>query len=431
MKRTPLLLLIGLVVAALVAWGMSRRGVEGTGEFRTVKIERGDVVSSVSSSGTIRAITTVQVGTQVSGQIAETLVDFNDRVKRGQLIARIDPTLLQQEVRSAETAVERAGAELDQARIEADRARKLFADDLTSESERDLKVSALAISEAQTKSAQIGLDRARRNLGYSDIRSPIDGVILERNVDVGQTVAASLSAPQLFLIAEDLAKLQILASVDESDIGQIHEGQETSFTVTAYPNETFAGRVDQVRLQSAMAENVVSYTVVVAVDNTDGRLLPGMTTTVEFILNRAKDALKVSNVALRFRPTEEMRAALGENGAKGANEGNGERRRGARADSSRNGGEARPDSAGGQGAVAAKSSARPTFLWAFDEKGKPAPIRVKTGITDGQFTVVEGEGLTEGLEVIASVTGASTTAATNPFQSTQRTAGRPGPPPGM
>src|SRR5690606_22521268 len=169
----------------------------------------------------------------------------------------------------------------------------------------------LQVAEAGMRSAQVAYDRAVRNLGYTEIYAPIDGIVVDRNVDVGQTVAASLSTPQLFLIAQDLSEMQILASVDESDIGVIREGQEVYFTVQAYPDETFAGTVKQVRLQSTTQENVVTYTAVVSVQNPDGRLLPGMTATVEFVTGSAEDALLVPNAALRFRPTQEMLAAAG------------------------------------------------------------------------------------------------------------------------
>ncbi len=395
----------GAVIAALalLAWGLTSRGRTDSESYRFVTVERGEVVSVVSSSGTLKATTTVQVGTQVSGQIAEILADFNDRVKKGQLIARIDPTLLQQEVRSAEAALDRTRAELELRGVEATRAEKLFADDLTSESATELARSNLQVAQASLKSGEVNLERARRNLAYTEIRAPIDGVVVERNVDVGQTVAASLSAPQLFLIAEDLSKLQILASVDESDIGMIHEGQEVRFDVQAYPDETFPGTVRQVRLQSTVLENVVNYTAVVAVENPDGLLLPGMTTTVEFVIERAPDVLKVPNQALRFRPTDEMRAVLGERG-EGRNS-------------------ARPDSASGD-------RSERVILWRVDERGHPAPLPVRTGVTDGQFTVVEGPELHEGMEVIAATTAAGATAgATNPFQSQARPTGGPGGPP--
>jgi HlyD family secretion protein len=417
----------GAVIAALalLAWGLTSRGRTDAETYRFVTIERGDVVAVVSSTGTLRATTTVQVGTQVSGQIAEILADFNDRVKKGQLIARIDPTLLQQEVRSAEASLDRARAELELRNVEATRAEKLLADDLTSESAAELARSNLQVTQASLKSAEVSLERARRNLDYTEIRAPIDGVVVERNVDVGQTVAASLSAPQLFLIAEDLSKLQILASVDESDIGMIHDGQDVRFEVQAYPDETFSGVVGQVRLQSTVLENVVNYTAVVAVENKDGRLLPGMTATVEFVIERVPDVLKVPNQALRFRPTDEMRAALPERGELRRREARGGPRRGAPGDS------AQTDGGRGAGSDSARADlGERVILWSVDDRGNPVPVPVRTGITDGQFTVVEGPEVHEGMEVIAATTASSATAgATNPFQSQARPSGGPGGPP--
>ena len=246
----------------------------------------------------------------MSGQLSAIYVDFNDHVRKGQLLARIDPTLLQQEVRSAEASVERATASLDEKRREFERDTLLFARKVLSESDYETSRYNYRVARADLQSARISLARARRNLAYTEITSPIDGVVVERNVDVGQTVAASLSAPQLFLLAEDLSKLEILAAVDESDIGQIQQDQDVSFTVQAYPNRTFAGKVRQVRLQSTTTSNVVTYTVVVSVENPGGQLLPGMTATVDFVVAKATDVFKVSSAALRLQPTTAMLANL-------------------------------------------------------------------------------------------------------------------------
>jgi HlyD family secretion protein len=210
-------------------------------------------------------------------------VDFNDKVKKGQLLARIDPRLQEQAVQDAEAQLERAKAQLAQAQDEYNRNKQLFDAKVITPVEFGATRSTFAVQQASVKSADIALDRAKQNLAYTSIYAPIDGVIVERNVDVGQTVAASLSAPQLFLIANDLSEMQILASVDESDIGAIKDGQTVQFTVQSYPGRTFAGRVEQVRLQSTTLENVVNYTAVVRVQNPDGRLLPGMTATVKFL----------------------------------------------------------------------------------------------------------------------------------------------------
>jgi HlyD family secretion protein len=382
-----------VLVAGALAWvllGWKRN--EGD-TYRFVTVERGDVESMITSTGILQATTTVQVGTQVSGQIAEIYVDFNDRVEKDQLVARIDPTILEQEVEAAEASVERAQAELGQAERDLQRIQRLYEGKVTTDSEHSAAVYRHAVAKASLKSARIGLERAQRNLRYTEIRAPIEGVVLERTVDVGQTVAASLSAPQLFLIAEDLSQMEILASVDESDIGRIHPGQDVRFSVQAYPDEWFSGRVSQVRLQSTIQENVVTYSVVVAVENPDGRLLPGMTATVECVVERAAGVFRVPNAALRFRPTDDMKAAVLE-------ERGGDRVRG----------EERGERGSGERASRA-------LLWTVDSGGRVGTIPVREGITDGQYTAVTGEGLEEGMQVVAAVTAKSASRPVNPFES--------------
>ncbi len=393
---------IALVLAGLAFWQLTPDGGNGTA-YRFVTIERGDLEATVSSTGNLQAITTVQVGTQVSGLVAEIYVDFNDRVRSGQLIARIDPTLLEQEVLSAEANLERVEADFNQQKREFERLEGLYERQVVSEVEYNAAEYAYATATASQKSARISLDRARRNLDYSEIRAPIDGIVIERNVDVGQTVAASLSAPQLFLIAEDLSQMEILVSVDESDIGLIEENQAARFTVQAYPDETFHGSVRQVRLQSTISDNVVSYTVVVEVNNDSGALLPGMTATVDFLVETATDVLKVSNAALRFRPTDEMVAALQA------------RRQAEGSPSGASAGE-------GMGGARAGGDASPTMLWYLDDTGELDAARVRTGLTNGQTTVVEGRGLEPGIQVIVGISqnGASSSSS-SPFQSQQQT----------
>ena len=284
MSKSRWLIVIVAVSLALAGWWVyGRNGHEKESPYRFATIERGDIEATVAATGSLGAVTTVQVGTQVSGQISAIYADFNDQVKKGQLLARIDPVLLQQAVEEGLAGVERSQAQLDAAKREYDRNQKLFSEKLIPESEITNYQSTYDVAKANMTSARVSLDRAKRNLGYTEIYSPIDGVIVERNVDVGQTVAASLSAPQLFLIANDLSRMQILASVGESDIGSIVEGQQVRFTVQTYPNEHFTGTVRQVRLQSKTVENVVNYTVVIEVENKDGRLLPGMTASVDFL----------------------------------------------------------------------------------------------------------------------------------------------------
>lgn len=384
-----------LLVAGVV-WIYGRADGSEAPAYRFAEVTRGNLEAAVSATGTLGAVTTVQVGTQVSGQVAAIYVDFNDIVKKGQLIARIDPTLQQQSVRDAEAGFERVQAELTQAQRDYDRNCLLFEQRVLTESEFNAAEYKLAVAKASAKSAQVTVDRARQNLSYTSIYAPIDGIVVERNVDVGQTVAASLSAPQVFLIANDLARMQILASVDESDIGVIREGQPVRFRVQAYPNQSFTGAVRQVRLQSKTQDNVVNYTAVVEVANTTGKLLPGMTATVEFLTETATDALIVPNAALRFRPSDATS----------------------------------PAGAGQQPAAARPANAG--MLWYQDKDGTVKGVRIRTGITDGQKTVVTGEGITEGMQIIvgaavAAPAGASsaTPAAASPFQTQTQGGGGP------
>ena len=424
MRKSTFFTLITIALAAAIGlwWYQRADANEGSG-YRFATIERASLESTVSATGTLNAVTTVQVGTQVSGLVTEILTDFNKSVKKGQLLARIDSTLLAQTVRDAQAVLERNNAEVAQAQSDYDRNKQLYERQVLTQSEYDSAVYRLAVALANVKSAQVSLERAERNLSYSRIYAPIDGVVIERNVDVGQTVAASLSAPQLFLIANDLSQMEILASVDESDIGAIHAGQDVRFTVQPYPNEKFTGKVRQVRLQSTTVENVVNYTAVVTVDNSSGRLLPGMTATADFITGSADSALVVVNSALRFRPTTEQLAAIAAAAATNPDTA----RRGPAVNAV--GGDSTARGAGNRTAGAGAGSAG-TTLWYLDAKGELAALRVRTGLTNGQQTVVMGPGLKEGMQVIiAAATTASAGTSASPFQSTstQQRGGPPGP----
>jgi HlyD family secretion protein len=436
--RKRIIILLAIVAVLIAAfWIVRSRSGNGASAYRFAQVERGDVTQVVSTTGTLQAIKSVQVGTQVSGQLSAIYVDFNDHVRKGQLLARIDPTLLEQEVRSAEATVERAAASLDQNRREFARDTILFAGKVLSESDYQTARYNFVAARADLQSARISLARARRNLSYSEITSPIDGVVVERDVDVGQTVAASLSAPQLFLLAEDLSKLEIIAAVDESDIGQIQQDQNVSFTVQAYPNQTFKGKVRQVRLQSITSSNVVTYNVVVSVENPGGRLLPGMTATVDFEIAKATDVLRISSAALRLQPTTAMLAQL----PKRMRPDSTHRPPGAAARRSRSAG---GDSAVGGIRAGRGSGATPPDttafgrLWYLNEKGKLTMMRVRTGISDGKVTQIAGPPQLEaGLKVIVAVTSGksskktSSSSSSSPFQGQQQQRGPGGPPPGM
>ncbi len=384
MKKTWIGAALALVVLLVAGLWLHGRADAKAVQYRTAAVARGDVQATVAATGKLGAVTTVQVGTQVSGQISDIFVDFNDHVKKGELLARIDPTLQKQAVVAAQADLMRNQAQLEQAQGTYDRDAELHDAKVITDTEFDAARFALASARAAVQGSQVNLDKARQNLAYTNIYSPIDGVVVERNVDVGQTVAASLSAPQLFLIANDLRHMQILASVDESDIGQIHEGQAVEFGVQPYPSLRFQGTVKQVRLQSQTTDNVVNYTAVVSVDNPDGKLLPGMTATVDFVTGSATGALTVPSAALRFRPPADVLAKL-------------------------QGGAARAGSAG--------STTRGT-IWVLDADGALAPERVQVGISDGQKTVVTGRSLTEGATVVLGVLSdaAAASVQASPFQ---------------
>jgi HlyD family secretion protein len=423
---------VGLALLGGGAWFYRHADAKEAPAYRFAAVERGSLQSAVSATGALSAVRTVQVGTQVSGQVSAIYVDFNDRVRKGQLLARIDPTLQQQAVQDAQAGLERAQAQLGLAQAEYARNKQLFDAKIVTASEFGAVESNFSVQQANVKSARIALERAQKNLGYTAIYAPIDGVIVERNVDVGQTVAASLSAPQLFLIANDLSQMQILASVSESDIGAIKDGQPVTFTVQPYPNRSFTGTVRQVRLQSTTQDNVVNYTVVIAVSNADEKLLPGMTATVQFLTGSANDVLTVPNAALRYRPSADLIAdAVG--GGRRAEGGDSARIR------SRTAGDSvqrrvRRANAGGEVRAGAARTGNVGTLWTVDASGKLKPIRVRTGLSDGSKTEVQGRDLKEGTQVIVATTsgtqGASQSAqSTSPFQpqgGMRRSPGGPG-----
>ncbi len=405
----------GLSLLAGGAWFYRYAEAKEAPAYRFAAVERGSLQSSVSATGALSAVRTVQVGTQVSGQVSGIYVDFNDRVRKGQLLARIDPTLQQQAVQDAQAGLERAQAQLSLAQAEYARNKQLFDAKIVTASEYGAVESNFAVQQANVKSARIALQRAQKNLGYTSIYAPSDGVIIERNVDVGQTVAASLSAPQLFLIANDLSQMQILASVSESDIGAINEGQQVKFTVQPYPNQTFTGTVRQVRLQSTTQDNVVNYTAVVGVGNPDGKLLPGMTATVQFLTASANDVLTVPNAALRYRPAAEQ-IAEAVNGQQATGSDSTQRSR-TTGDSAQ--WRARRGAAGGSAGGArsgARTGASVGTLWTVDASGKLTSVRVRTGLSDGSKTQVQGRDLKEGTQVVVG-TSSGAQAATQTSQS--------------
>ena len=281
----------GILAAAVAVVGLAgavwmlRRDRNPESPYRTEAVQRGDILVQVSATGTLNAVTTVQVGSQVSGTIAALNADFNDRVQRNQVLAQLDPTFLKAQVAQNEADLERARVTVRQAERDYARVAPMREQGLASQAEIDAAETALEAARASEKSSVAALDRARTNLHYATITSPIDGIVISRDVDVGQTVAASLSAPTLFTIANDLTRMQLEASVDEADIGMIRIGQAVTFTVDAFPERTFAGEVHQIRLAPQTVQNVVSYTVIVLVENADQVLLPGMTANATFLVD--------------------------------------------------------------------------------------------------------------------------------------------------
>ena len=331
-RRVPRIAIAVFVIAALAAgaWWWSRRdaGAE-EGLYRTARVERGDIRVAISSTGTLSAISTVTVGSQISGQVTEVLVDFNSPVKQGDVLARIDPSTFEAQIAqgaaqiaSAQAQLRQAQAALRNAQLDFQRKAGLGDAQLVSRADVDLARAARDQAQAQVTSAQAQVrqqgastETTRLNLGRTVIRSPVDGVVLTRTIEPGQTVAASLQAPELFKIAEDLGKMKIELAVDESDIGQVKEGQAVSFTADAFPDRQFKGVVDQVRLSATTTNNVVTYPVVVTVDNSDGTLLPGLTVNAEIEVSKRSNVLKVANAALRYKPDElESSAAVGPQG---------------------------------------------------------------------------------------------------------------------
>jgi HlyD family secretion protein len=445
----------GLVVVALAGgWALLRGRTEATA-YLTGAVDRGDVVEVVGATGTLEAVTTVQLGSQVSGTIESLHADFNSTVRRGQVVARLDPSIFEARLgqaranlQSAKANVDRSRASVEDTRQKYARAKELAAQKLlpvteleTAKANHDGALAQLKASEAAESQAQANLNQAEVDLSHTIIQTPIDGVVISRNVDVGQTVAASFQAPVLFLIANDLTRMRVNASIDEADVGRVREGQEVVFHVDAFPEREFKGRVEQVRLNPTTTANVVTYNTIVAVDNEDLALRPGMTATVSVVVRKAENALRLPAAALRFRPEGYQRptggASQGGGAARGAQAGGagipgaamaGERRGpGARGGGGAPGAAGRPAGAGfTPGAGGGRGPGRPTTVFVLDERGEPKALDVRVGISDGQFVEVR-EGLEEGAAVVtgtqlAGVRGAASgprpgsSPSSNPFQ---------------
>jgi HlyD family secretion protein len=325
MKKALLTLLVIAMIGGSVYAYYRYKQTGPKASVNTAAVTHGDVVDTVGATGTLQAVKTVQVGTQVSGTIESLYADFNSLVKKGQVLARLDPSLFQTQIEQARANLIRSQADLERLRVSLDdaktklaRARELSNRQLLPKSELDtaeVNVRAaeaqLRSSEAQVTQAQASLNQNEVNLAHTVIEAPIDGLVISRSVDVGQTVAASMQAPTLYILAADLTKMQVVANLDESDVGRIRPGQRVTFRVDAYPNEQFVGAVSQVRLEPKVQQNVVTYATVIDVPNNELKLKPGMTANVNVEIARSTNVLRIPNSALRFRPTNDMYTALG------------------------------------------------------------------------------------------------------------------------
>jgi HlyD family secretion protein len=431
MKRRMIVIAICIIAAAAVAIGVIRhvRNAKNGGTFQLAEVKRGDIENTVSSTGTLSAVNSVDVGAQVSGIIDSLYVDFNSKVKAGQVLAVLDTTITASQVFDAKAGLLRAKAQLEQAQAEYDRNKPLYEKGYLSATEFISIKTTYDAAVASYRSAEAALQRAQRNLDYTTITSPIDGTVIQRNVDKGQTIQSSFQAPTLFVIATDLKSMQIEANVDESDIGLIKEGMRVNFTVQAYPDDTFTGTVRQVRLQPTTIQNVVNYTVVVDASNESGKLLPGMTATVDFIIEERKDVLLVPNSALQFKPDQatldkimkEYRsetAARHPGGADSAREGSQKASasggRGG-AGGGRRGGAAFAGNGGGAGSWGGTSA--PSRVFYIGKDGEPSVAFFVPGATDGRNTEVKASRtIVEGMEVITGISKTEKAAkVTRPF----------------
>jgi HlyD family secretion protein len=377
------ILIVAVIAAGAGGYFYFRHGHGDTLNFNTVTAARGELTATVTATGTLNPVVNVTVGSQVSGRISVLNVDYNSIVKSNQVIAEIDPATYQAAVEQANADLANARANLELQRVEYDRSAELFTNKLISGSDFDTALATLHEAEAMVKIKQASLSNALVNLNYCKIVSPVDGVVIQRAVELGQTVASSFNTPTIFQIANDLTKMQIDSNVAEADIGGVVEGQSVDFTVDAYPTRTFHGSVTQVRNSPITVNNVVTYDTVISVTNADYKLKPGMTANVSIIVAQRDDALKISNVALRFRPPDN--AVVLTNAAGGATQTN-----------SLAAGTGQHKNKGGRGI-------RTVYLLAGDAAATQLKaVQIKTGITDGIFTEVLS-GLNEGDKVVSSV----------------------------
>ncbi|PYI91243.1 MAG: efflux RND transporter periplasmic adaptor subunit [Verrucomicrobia bacterium] len=387
------------ITLVLVLFVLARCSKSSDASFQTATVTRGPITQAVTATGTLNPVINVQVGSQVSGNIQKLFADFNSPVKAGQTVAQIDPVLFQATVTQAEGDLASAQAALELARINAARTQSLVAKQNSPQSDLDQALANLHQAEANVKIKQGALDKAKADLDHCTIVSPIDGTIISRSVDVGQTVAASLQAPVIFTIANDLTKMQIDANVAEADVGVVAINQQVDFTVDAFPNQTFHGQVVQVRNAPITVQNVVTYDTVIGVSNPELKLKPGMTANVSIVISHKDDVLKISNAALRYRPPDAAAPQVQTS-----------------APAPGSGGVARPR----EGTARDRRIGRTVYVL---QGNRPQPVQIKTGISDGVMTEVIG-GLKEGEHVVTAQLSGPTTANApqqgNPFGGPRR-----------
>ncbi len=382
LRRLLLVLLAAALALAAAWWQFGRTGTEAD-RYQTAPVVRGTLSERISANGTINPVTLVNVGVQVSGTVEKLHADFNDRVTAGQVLLELDPRLFRARLLQSEANLARARAQARLAEANRRRAAELLARGFVSGQAHDQAVATAAVAAAEVRAAEAAVAQDRANLGFSVVRAPVSGVVVSRDVAVGQTVAASFQTPTLFTIAADLTRMQIEAAVAESDIAKVKVGQEVSFTVDAWGQRRFRGTVAQVRLNPSTQQNVVTFTVVIAVDNQDGALLPGMTATASFSVAEHRNALLVPNAALAFRPDGfDPRAARD-----------------------------RPAGAAGRGGAgprggrpAAEAEGFPATVFVLGRDGRPEPRRLRIGASDDEMSLVLSGDIAEGDQVIVADT---------------------------
>lgn len=422
MKKKIIIIALLAIVTGVIAYLLLVKGTNDKTNYTFGTVTQGNLDVVIASSGTLDAVSTVDVGTQVSGTISKLLVDFNSDVKKGQLLAILDTVNLASQVREAKAALQKAQAEYNQKNVLYERNKKLYEKNFISELDLLQAQTDLESSRSSLRTSEIALEKAKTNLGYAYIHAPISGRIINRAVEQGQTVAASFSTPTLFTIAEDLSSMKILANVDESDIGQIKTGQRVTFTVQSYSDKTFEGIVTQIRLKSNVSSNVVNYTVVINASNKDKVLLPGMTATVDFYCQHRENVLLIPNTALRFEPSEKMLAEIKKNmetemanlsgGVKG------------------NSGKMPPPPTQGASGTGTKLS-KDNFVKVYyqDNNGKTKIGFVVTGLTDGKSTeIISSREIKKGMKIINGTQESTSTKSTN---KTSNSSPQNGPPPMM